>query len=117
MSLNIYQFDQVKMRNNLSHMVILHEYPLSIVDHIGFREYVGSLQHLFKLISRNTLKSEILKIYNNEREKTLKMTDKDRSRMTITIDMWTLSNKKRRFIVITAHFIDHTWTLQSWVLR
>ena len=117
MSLNTYQFDQVKMRNNLSHMVILHEYPLSIVDHIGFREFVSSLQHLFKLISRNTLNSEILKIYNNEREKALKMTDKDGSRMTITIDMWTLSNKKRRFIVITAHFIDHTWTLQSWVLR
>ena len=105
------------MRNNLARMVILHEYPLSIVDHIRFREFVASLQPLFKLVSRNTLKSDILKIYDNEREKALKMTDKNESRMTITTDMWTSSNKKRGFMVIITHFIDHTWTLQSRVLR
>ena len=78
--LNAYQFDQVKVRNNLAHMVILHEYPLSMVDHIGFREFVSSFQLLFKLVSRNTLKNDILKIYDNEKEKTLKITDKNGSR-------------------------------------
>ena len=117
MSLNTYQFDQVKVRNNLARMVIFHEYPLSMVDHIGFKEFVGSLQHLFKLILRNTLKSDILKIYYNEREKALKMTDKNGSKMTITTDTWTSSNKKREFMIITTHFINHTWTLQSRVLR
>ena len=86
-SLNAYQFDQNIVRNNLSCMIIQHEYPLSIVDHIGFREFVKSLQPLFKLISRNTLKSDILKIYDNERQKTLKMTDNNGSRMGITTDM------------------------------
>ena len=105
------------MRNNHARKVILHEYPLSMVDHIGFREFVSFLQPLFKLISRNTLKSDILKIYDNERKKALKMTDKNGSKMTITIDMWISSNKKRGFMVITAHFIDQTWTLQSLVLR
>ena len=105
------------MRNNHARKVILHEYPLSMVDHIAFREFVGSLQPLFRLISRNTLKSDIIKIYNNEREKALKMMDKNGSRTTITIDMWTSSNKKRGSIVITAHFIVQTWTLQSRVLR
>ena len=117
MSLDPYLFDQVKVRSNLARMVILHECPLSMVDHIGFREFVGSLQPLFKLIARNTLKSDILKIYDNEREKALKMTDKNGSRMAITTDIWTSSNKKRGFMVITGHFIDHTWTLQSRVLR
>ena len=112
MDLNAYQFDRVKERNNLARMVILHEYPLSMVDHIVFREFVSSLQPLFKLILRNTLKSDIIKIYDNEREKNLKIMDKNGSRATITIDMWTLSNKKRGSIVITAHFIDQTWMLQ-----
>ena len=87
MSLNTYQFDQNIVRNNLASMIILHEYPLSIVDHNGFREFVKSLQPLFKLISRNTLKSDILKIYDNERKKALKMTDNNGSRMAITTDM------------------------------
>ena len=117
MGLNAYQFDQNIVRNNLARMVILHEYPLSIVDHLRFRVFVKSLQPLFKLISRNTLKSDIIKIYENEREKALKMTDKNGSRMAIITDMWTSSNKKRGFMVITAHFIDQTWTLQSRVLR
>ena len=93
------------MRNNLARMVILHEYPLSMVDHIEFREFVSSLNPLFKLISGNTLESDILKIYDNEREKALKMMDKNGSRMEITTNMWTSSNKKRGFMVITAHFI------------
>ncbi|XP_030949256.1 zinc finger BED domain-containing protein RICESLEEPER 2-like [Quercus lobata] len=117
MSLSNYQFDQARVRNKLARMVILHEYPLSIVDHIGFREFVTDLQPMFKLVTRNTLKSDIFKIYDNEREKALKITDKNGSRMAITTDMWTSSNKKRGFMVITAHFIDHAWTLQSRVLR
>ncbi|XP_030963976.1 zinc finger BED domain-containing protein RICESLEEPER 2-like [Quercus lobata] len=117
MSLNTYQFDQVRVRNKLARMVILHEYPLSMVDHIGFKEFVADLQPMFKLVTRNTLKSDILKIYDNKRQKALKMTDKNGSRMIITTNMWTSSNKKRGFMVITAHFIDHTWTLQSRVLR
>ena len=116
-SLNAYQFDQVKVRNNLARMVILHEYLLSMVDHIGFREFVASFQPMFKLVSRNTLKSDILKIYDNKREKALKMMDKNGSRIAIATDMWTSSNKKRGFMVITAHFINHIWTLQSRVLR
>ena len=87
MNLNTYQFDQVRVRNKLARMVILHEYPLSIVDHIGFREFVTELQPMFKLVTRNTLKSDILKIYDNEREKALKITDKNGSRMIITTNM------------------------------
>ena len=117
MSLNAYQFDQVKVRNNLARMVILHEHLISMVDHIGFREFVASLQPMLKLVSKNTLKSDILKIYDNKREKALKMMDKNGSRIAITTDMWTSSIKKRRFMVIIAHFINHTWTLQSRVLR
>ena len=111
MSLNTYQFDQARMRNKLARMVIPHEYPLSMVDHIGFREFVTNLQPMFKLVIRNTLNSDILKIYNNEREKALRITDKNGSRMAITTDRWTSSNKRRGFMVITTHFIDHTWTL------
>ena len=76
-SLNNYQFDQARVRNKLVRMVILHEYPISMVDHIGFREFVTDFQPMFKLVTRYTLKSDIFKIYDNEREKALKMTNKN----------------------------------------
>ena len=72
---------------------------------------------MFKVVSRNTLKNDILNIYDNEREKALKMMDKNGSRIAITTDMWISSNKKRGFMVITTHYIYHIWTLQNWVLR
>ncbi|CAA2976799.1 zinc finger BED domain-containing RICESLEEPER 2-like [Olea europaea subsp. europaea] len=98
-------------------MVILHEYPLSMVDHIGFREFLHDLQPLFKVPSRNTLKSDILKIYEYERAKNMIALEKIESRISITTDMWTSSNQKRGFMVITAHFIDDAWKLQSRIMR
>ena len=88
MSINPYRYDQVKVGRNLACMVILHEYPLSMVEHIEFREFMSSLQPLFKVVLKNTLKSDILKIYDNEREKALKMMDKNGSRIAITTEMW-----------------------------
>ena len=69
---------------------------------------MASLQLMFKLVTRNTLNSDILKIYDIERKKALKMTNTNGSMMAITTNMWTSSNKNRGLMVITAHFIDHT---------
>ena len=66
---NAYNFDQNVSRNEFARMIILHEYPFSIVDHIGFRKYLTSLQPLFRMVSRNTIKKDILSIYEKEREK------------------------------------------------
>ena len=114
---NAYNFDQNVSRNELARMIILHEYPLSIVDHIGFRKYSTSLQPLFRMVSRNTIKKDILSIYEKKREKSKHEIDKNQGRISITIDMWTSQNKKRGFMVVTAHFIDGLWRLQSRVMR
>ena len=98
-------------------MIILHEHPLSIVDHIGFKKYSTSLQPLFRMVSRNIIKKDILSIYEKEREKSKHEIDKNQGRISITIDMWTSQNKKRGFMVVTAHFIDGLWRLQSRVMR
>ena len=114
---NAYNFDQNVSRNELARMIILHEYPFSIVDHIGFRKYSTSLQPLFRMVSRNTIKKDILSIYEKEREKSKHEIDKNQGRISITTDMWTSQNKRRGFMVVTAHFIDGLWRLQSRVMR
>ena len=103
---NAYHFDQDESRKELAHMIILHEYPLSIVDHIGFRRYSTSLQPLFRMVCRNTIKKDIMSIYDHGREKSMHEIEKNWSRIVITTDMWTSQNKKRGFMVVTAHFIN-----------
>ena len=114
---NAYHFDQNVSINEFACMIILHESPLSIVDHIGCRKYSNSLQPLFKMVSRNTIKKDILSIYGNEREKSKHEIDKNQRRIFITTDMWTSQNKKLGFMLVTTHFIDGLWRLQSRVMR
>ncbi|KAK4388080.1 Zinc finger BED domain-containing protein RICESLEEPER 2 [Sesamum angolense] len=97
-------------------MVILHDYPLSVVDHIGFRRYSTCLQPCFNMISRNTLKGDILKIYKDERTKYYNLLGMIKCRIAITTDMWTSSNNKG-IMAVTGHFIDDNWTLQNCILR
>jgi hypothetical protein len=59
-SVENYTFDQEIARNELAAMIVLHEYPLSMVDHVGFRRFVGALQPLFKIGTRNTIRYKSL---------------------------------------------------------
>ncbi|KAL0419214.1 UNVERIFIED_CONTAM: putative AC transposase [Sesamum radiatum] len=109
-------FNQEEARHELASMVILHDYPLSVVDHIDFRRYSTCLQPCFNMISRNTLKGDSLKIYKDERMKYYNLLGKIKCRIAITTDMWTSSNNKG-FMAVSGHFIDDNWTLQNCILR
>jgi len=110
-------YDEEEVRRELCNMVIMHEYPLAMVDHLGFRRYSKALNPTFKMISRNTLKKDIIKIFEYEKSKTMKLLGSIKSKVAITMDMWTSQNQKRGFIAITAHWVDNSWTLQSRILR
>ncbi|XP_076951352.1 zinc finger BED domain-containing protein RICESLEEPER 2-like [Bidens hawaiensis] len=116
-NLTCLNFDPDKSRKDLAEMVIVHEYPLVIVEHHKFRKFVTGLQPLFKVPSRNTLKSDILKIYDFQKEKTMGILEKNQSRIAITTDMWTSGNQKKGFMSITAHLIDEKWEMQSRIMR
>jgi hypothetical protein len=51
-----YTFDQEIARKELASMIVLHEYPLCMVDHTRFRRFVSALQPLFEMVTRNTIR-------------------------------------------------------------
>ena len=51
-----YVFNQQTTRHALQKIIILYEYPMSMVDHIGFKEFYATLQPLFKVVSQNSIK-------------------------------------------------------------
>ncbi|KAL0416920.1 UNVERIFIED_CONTAM: Zinc finger BED domain-containing protein DAYSLEEPER [Sesamum latifolium] len=105
-------FRQEESRRELATMVILHDYPLLIVEHIGFRRFVASLQLYFNMVSRNTVKSDIMRIYGDEKVKCFQLLDKIKCRVAITTDMWTSNNNKKGFMAAIAHFVDDSWTYE-----
>lgn len=80
-------FDQQVSRNLLGRTIIIHEYPLSIVEHIGLRDFLKSLEPRFQIISRSTIKRDILKLYDYEKKKTLDPLTLNTSRIALTTDM------------------------------
>ena len=68
------------------------------------------------MVSRNTIKKDVLDIYDFQFNKLYKFLEKLKSRIAITTDMWT-SNQKKGYMSITAHYIDDSWVLQNRILR
>jgi hypothetical protein len=105
-----YVFDQEIARKEIALMTIIHEYPLSMVDHVGFRKFCATLQPLFKVVSRNTLRKDILDMYEVQKQSMLKYFRKLSSQVAITSDLWTANHQKKGYMVVTTHFIDDDWT-------
>lgn len=53
--LQVMHFDLEVARVELANMIILHVYPLSMVDNEGFKRYFHYFQSLFKVVLRNTI--------------------------------------------------------------
>lgn len=109
-------FDQNVLRSLIVRMM-MHELPLRFMEYIGFREMMAHANPVVKPMSRNTLKSEILKLYQIRKVKTLHLLGKNHGRLAITTNLWTTSYQKKGYRVVTAHFIDNSWKLHSQILR
>ena len=98
-------------------MITKHDYPLRIVEHEGFRDFCQGLQPLFRPICRNTARSDVMKLYGEEKTRMMHFLESIQGRIAITTDMWTANYQKKGYMTVTAHFNDDSWQLQSRLLR
>jgi len=87
-------------------MVIVHEYPFNCVTHHYLRVFLKSLQPEFKLISRNTVRSDCINIYEEERQTLYEIFDKFDCKVSFTSDLWTNNLRDREFMALICHYID-----------
>ncbi|XP_020251906.1 zinc finger BED domain-containing protein RICESLEEPER 1-like [Asparagus officinalis] len=107
-------FDQDLSRQDLARMIILHEYPLSIVHHAGFRTFVRNLQPQFNLLSHETIKDDCMKIYDNLRLNLYEVLDKLPCRVSLTADTWRSGvSEEEEYLCLTCHYVDNDWKLQK----
>ncbi|KAG2706224.1 hypothetical protein I3760_05G094400 [Carya illinoinensis] len=89
-----FSYDMKNVRELASHMILYHEYPFSMMEHV-----VNDCQSTYE-IEKKKLKT-ILRGVN---------------KVSITTDMWT-SGQKISYMVITCHFVNPDWHLQKRVLN
>lgn len=96
---------------DLIEMITLHEYPLSIVEHVGFKKFCANMQNFsWRIIKRDCMSmfNEMKNIFY------LKLESLD-CRISLTGDMWTLVQFKGYFALI-GHYIDEDWKLKKIIL-
>ncbi|KAJ8755709.1 hypothetical protein K2173_022703 [Erythroxylum novogranatense] len=114
-SLGSSRFDQERSQLDLARMIILHGYPLAMVEHIGFKIFVKNLQPLFEIVPNSSIELSCLEIYEKEKQKVYEKINRFHGRINISIETWT-SQENSEFLCLTAHYIDEDWKLQKKIL-
>ncbi|KAJ4820176.1 Zinc finger BED domain-containing protein DAYSLEEPER [Rhynchospora pubera] len=113
----VWSFDQATCRKYLAIMVIVHEYPFNIVSHYFFRLFLKTLQPQFKLISRNTLRSDCISLYEQERKSLYEELGKHDCKVSFSTDLWTNHLGDRGFMALTCHYIDDSWRIRKRIIN
>ncbi|KAL7135289.1 hypothetical protein ABFS83_11G083600 [Erythranthe nasuta] len=112
---DVVEFDQYVFREKVAKATIRDNYPFNFVEHEGIREVFSYLNPKAQHLSRNNSKSDVLMIYEREKEKLREMLESVCSRMCLTSDLWS-SIVSNGYMAVTAHYIDNNWVLQKGLL-
>lgn len=111
-----FKYDHALMREKMSHYIMACELSFVHVEHFMFNELMRTATPFWQKITRGTLKSDCITTYELEKKK-LKEKFSVVKKINLTTDMWTALNQKIGYMVITGHWIDDEWKLNSRILN
>ncbi|OMO54395.1 putative Zinc finger, BED-type [Corchorus capsularis] len=109
-------FNQELCNHELAKMIIMHDYPLNIVEHPGFVDFARTLQPQFNMVSFNSIQGDCVSIYLKEKQRLLNFISEIPGRVSLTLDLWT-SDQTVGYVFLTGHFIDADWNLRRCLLN
>ncbi|XP_076896429.1 zinc finger BED domain-containing protein RICESLEEPER 1-like [Bidens hawaiensis] len=110
------KFDQERSRLDLARMIILHDYPPSMVEHVGFKIFVKNLQPMFESLTTSAVESDCVTIYAKERQKVFEVIRNLPGRINLAVSFWS-SPENVNFLSLNANYIDDNWKLQRKLLN
>ncbi|XP_051115785.1 zinc finger BED domain-containing protein DAYSLEEPER-like isoform X3 [Andrographis paniculata] len=102
--------------HELAMMIIMHDYPLHMVEHLGFRDFALALQPQFNITSIAAVEEEIMRIYFREKQRVLDVLNEVSGCLNLIVDLWT-SDQSSAYAVLTGHFVDENWKLQRRIMN
>jgi len=97
-------------------MIIMHEYPLGMVEHSFFTTFSQSLQSMFKMPSQDSIETEIKRIHQKEKQNISILFGTMPGQLNLTIGLY-ISNQTLGYVSITGHFIGCDWKLHKRMLN
>lgn len=102
--------------HEIAKMIMLHEYPLNIVEHTGFNEFVQAMQPQVNMLNIDSVESECFSIYTREKQGISDLLHGSLGRVNLTLDLWE-THQSVGYVLLTGHFIDGDWKLQRRILN
>ncbi|WVZ98201.1 hypothetical protein U9M48_043670 [Paspalum notatum var. saurae] len=100
-------------RRALVRMIVLHEFPFSIVE---YKRFVSSFNPLFKMVSRTTIKLDCMRTFEGAKLELRELFKNSSSRVSLTTDMWT-SNQTLGYLCVTCHWISNAWKMEKRIIK
>jgi hypothetical protein len=108
--------DQDRCNHEIAKMIIQHDYPLHIVEHPAFIDFVRTLQPHYNMVNFNTIQGECVAVYLREKQSLLNLIGGIPGRVNLTLYLGT-SNLDIGYAFLTGHFVDGDWNLQQRILN
>ncbi|KAG2688933.1 hypothetical protein I3760_09G116200 [Carya illinoinensis] len=115
-SVSTSKFDPVQYRQLLVEAIVKHDLPFRFVEYSGVRTFMQYVRPDIPIISRNTAKADLIKMYHREKKRIKCMLSDAPGRICLTSDLWT-SLSTDGYMCVTAHFLDKKWDLKKRVLN
>src|SRR4051812_35575424 len=80
--------NQEMYREIISEVIVRHNYPFSFVEHEGIVKLLGFLHPDVKSMTRNTAKSDVLKVFRKEKENLKSYLQSIPGKICLTSDLW-----------------------------
>ncbi|XP_010250193.1 PREDICTED: zinc finger BED domain-containing protein DAYSLEEPER-like [Nelumbo nucifera] len=109
-------FDQDRCHHEIAKMIIMHEYPLHMVEHPGFVSFVQNLQPRFSMVNFSTVQGDCVALYLREKQSLMKILEGTSGKISLALDLWT-SNQTLGYVFVMGHYIDNEWKLQRRILN
>ncbi|XP_028766380.1 zinc finger BED domain-containing protein DAYSLEEPER-like [Neltuma alba] len=116
LGLGVIPFDQERCNNEVAKMIIAQDYPLQIVEHKGFIDFVRTLQPQFSSLSSTDVHGDCMSMYLSEKQNLLNLIRQIPGRVNLTLDLWT-SNQTVGYAFLRGHFIDSDWNVHHPILN
>lgn len=108
-------FYQDRCRHDIAKMIIMHEYPLTIVELPSFLNSIRALQPQFPNIPLDAIEKECLGVYMREKQTLLNLVNSVDGRVNLSLDIWS-TDQSVGYACITGQFIDDDWKLHRRIL-
>ncbi|XP_073132368.1 zinc finger BED domain-containing protein DAYSLEEPER-like [Henckelia pumila] len=105
-----------RFRRELASMIIMHEYPIHMVEHSGFVAFTQNIQPRFDSVSLNTVQGDCVAFYLREKNNIQKVIDRMPGRVCLMLDLWSAC-RNMGYMFVTGQFIDGDWKLQRKLLN